>query len=202
MGSKDKGPGETSAQRAASDVAMQRVTRWRTTLAPLLQVAAKKIDAIGDPNSAATIRAKGMASNDSDVAFAGANQRQEAEAASAGQFGQSRQKLGLTGLGRDQSVSTGLNQSRVNSGLQDARVGGLSQIVAMGQGQEARAAMGLEQVGQMSAQQANADAEIAANRRAGYAQLAGQSAGLAIGAYGGKKPDNPGWEQFRTATYG
>lgn len=185
MNDNEKQP-ETGAERANADVARERIQRWRTKIAPLQYTAAQRLDASGAPNSAERTIAQGLATTDSNAAFANAGQR--SLAANAGQFGQASQKLGIARMGNDQALSRGLGTVRTNQAVDDARISGLNQVMAMGQGQAAQAASNLGQAAAMSGQQAAADAELSAQKDAGYALLAGQMGGFALGAASGRKP--------------
>lgn len=187
MGKKD-GVEETSQQRAFAEVAKAKVADARNRWAPLQRLSAARIDASGAPDSYERRAATGKAVADTNVAFAGAQQQAEKQAAANGSFGSSAMKLGATDLGLDQATSTGLGAVRADMAVDQARIGGLNNVVAIGQGKEAGAISDMGAAAARSGQIAAADAEEALQRQIGTAALVGKAAGIGAGMYATQRP--------------
>lgn len=185
---KKQGVEETSQQRAFAEIAKAKVEDARNRWAPLARLSASRIDASGAPNSAERRAAAGKIVADTNVAFAGARQAAERRAAADGTFGQAAMKLGATDMGDAQATSTGLGEVRADLGVDQARIGGLNSVVALGQGKEAGAISDMGAAAARSGQIAAADAEEALQRRIGNAALVGKVAGIGAGAYATRQP--------------
>ena len=184
------GPQETAADIALAQVAKEKMATFRTKWAPLQRKQAAQVDAMGAADSTERRQARGMATADTDVAFAGAGDKALQASSASGNVGSAGQKLGIASMGNDQASSVGLNVNQADLGVDSARVGGLASVVMQGQGKEALALQGLESQAQMARQVANENAQAALERDAGYASLAGQAAGVAAGSLFG--PSNSG----------
>lgn len=171
---------ETAAQRALADVARQQVedveARWR----PVQTRLAKGIVEEGQADSFTRRRADTMAKVDTGVAFAGAREKVNEQAAAAGELGTSAHKLALTGMAEDQATSSGLSAVAADQAVTDQTVQGLGAVTAIGRGEKATAINGLAQAANLSGQQASADAEASLQRRMGTAQVLGKAAGLGL----------------------
>lgn len=179
--SKSSEQGETSAQRAFTDVAKARFADARNRWQPVQQQVAAKIDASGAKGSFARQHATGQASTDNAAAFSDAGLKAEAAAGASGEFGNAGNKLAITGMGDDQATSRGLGEVRANQSVDDARISGLETVTALGRGQQATATNGMAQAAAISGQQAAADADLSLSRKMGYGQLAGKAIGAAAG---------------------
>jgi hypothetical protein len=105
--------------------------------------------------------------------------------------------MATSGLSDDAAKSTGMGLTISDQQMNDAYVEGLAALTSLGQGQRAQVgdAMGLQ--ARQSAQQAQTDASIALENRAGNAELIGQFAGYGLqqGLKGQKGA--PGTPQYR-----
>ena len=182
---------ETPQQKALADVGRQVIADFQRRWAPVIQSNAKQIVAAGLSDSRERRRADTMAKLDTNVAFAGAQDKIDAQAAAAGDFGSSRHKLATTGLNTDQATSSGLAAVGADQVADDALVSGLGAVSALGRGQRAQAIQGLSTVASMSGQKGQSDAQIALQRRMGDAQLVGQAVGLGAGYALGEPAQTP-----------
>lgn len=184
---KEKEQKETEQERALADVARQQLAdfsaRWRPQQARLAQGI---VDA-ARPGSWESRRADTMAKADTGAAFAGAREKLTTAAAAGGQAGTTKHKLGLAGLDTDQATSSGMATVAADQAGDDAYVGGLQAVTALGRGEKATAVEGMSRAAGLSAAQARADAELSFQKRAGTAQLAGQVAGIGAGLYTGQR---------------
>lgn len=179
---------ETAQERALAEVARAKVTRFRQVWAPQQRKAAAHAEDMGAADSIERRQAKGQAVTDTDAAFAQAQLGQNKAAAASGNVGSSGQKLGITTMADDQATSTGLMATQVDQNVDAASIGGMHNVVQMGQGKEALALGGMQAQAGMAAAVAADDAKASLERDMGYASLLGRGAGLAAGAYAPKKP--------------
>lgn len=177
------GPEETAADRAVAEVAAAKLKDFRQRWAPQQAKMRTQVDAMGAADSVERRGARGAALADTDVAFADVNQKALQTNASAGNLGSSGQKLGMTTMGDKQATSAGLTLNQVDLGVDQAHKAGLLNVVALGQGKEARALQGLESQAVMARQVANEDATQALEQDMGNAALAGKVAGTALGSF-------------------
>lgn len=173
---------ETAAQRALVDVARQQVEDFETRWRPVQTRLAQGIVEEGQADSFTRRRADTMAKVDTGVAFAGAREKANEQAADAGQFGTGAHKLALTGMAEDQATSSGLSAVAADQAVTDQTIQGLGAVTAMGRGEKATAMNGLAQAADMSGRQAAADAQASFDRRMGTAQVLGKAAGFGLGA--------------------
>jgi hypothetical protein len=178
------GPEETAADRALAEVSAAKVKDFRQRWAPQQAKLRTQIDAMGADGSLERRTARGAATTDTDVAFANVNHKALQANASSGNLGSAGQKLGLTTMGDDQATSVGLSANQADLGVDQAHKAGLMQVVAQGQGKEARAIQGLEAQAQMARAVANQDAAQSLERDMGTAAMAGKVAGMAAGSFG------------------
>lgn len=184
-------PQETAKDRALADVAKAKVADWRQRMRPLQQMQAKRIDEMGGEDSVERHQARAMATTDADAAFAQANQQAQRQVSLSGNTGQSSDKLGVTTRANDQASSVGSTTAQTDMNVDAARIGGLSNVVALGQGREANALNAMAADAGMARQMAAADAEASLARDASTAALLSKGAGMAAGAYMTRKPEAP-----------
>ena len=100
-------------------------------------------------------------------------------------------KSNLSKLDRAKSTTKADNMNQAQVGQQNRYVGGISNIVRMGQGQETEAVQGYGDLASNSGRKANNDAGIALNNRRDNQQIAGAVVGAGT-RYGLRYIDNNG----------
>jgi hypothetical protein len=182
MGGGDDGKvQETAQERALAQHARDSYTDWKQRWLPLQKQLARSITAAGDENSPQRGLAAGKASTDTAIQFADAGSKLEKQLTATGAgLNSGRAVMATTGLGDDAAKSTGMGLTISDQQMNDAYVEGLAALTSIGQGQRAQVgdAMGLQ--ARQSAQQAQTDASIALENRAGNAELVGQFAGYGL----------------------
>jgi hypothetical protein len=186
MAGKDTGKTqETEAERAFAEVAQQRIADYKQRWAPLIDRAKQLTTDMGKEGSVARQQAAGATNLANQDQFARANEQVDTANRNSGiRASSARAKLGTTELADSQAMSAGIGAMQADQAVDDAYTQGLAQIAALGRGQALQAVSGMGAAAGMAGQQASFDAERAANRRAGNAQLAGTVAGAGIGAAG------------------
>lgn len=174
---------ESEAERALASVAMQEMDRFETVWRPQQQRVAQQVVADAAPGSFARRRAETMVRADTSAAFAGARENLGKTAAARGEFGSSRHKLGLAGIGDDQAVSSGTGAVAADQAADTSMVAGLGTVTALGRGEKATAMAGMADAARIGAAQARSDAERSFQSRAGNARLAAQVGGIGAGLY-------------------
>lgn len=174
---------ETEAERALADVAKAKIADYKQRWLPLQMRMAEQIQSMGKAGSEERRRATGAAAADTNVAFGRAGEKLAEEQAARGiNAGSSRFKLAQANLASDQARSRGMGREVAEQSIDDAYVGGLQKIMALGRGQEAAASQGLVQSAGLAADTAARDAYASAAERAGNYELGGLAAGGALGA--------------------
>jgi len=212
MKSKKQTIKETPQQKAMAEVASAQLADYKARWLPVQKALAQNIQQAGAAGSAERKAAAGRASTDSAVQFGQAKEQVEAKVAqTSGGIGSSKSKMAMAGLGDDEATSRGLGFVAADQAIDQAYLEGLGQLAAIGKGERGGAMRGMASIAASSGRQAQADAEIAATRRAGNAQLIGQVAGMgmsaaASGAFGNSgswgAPDMPGDQPTSLPTWG
>lgn len=178
---------ETSQQRAAAAHAMNLFKDYQKRWLPVQKQLATQIQATGAEDSAARKGATGRASTDTAMQFAQAQGALEKALSNNGaNVNSSRAKLAVSGMGEDAAKAKGMGAMIADQQIDDAYTQGLTALTSIGRGERAQVGTGLADQATSSARTAAADAEASAAQRAGYAQLAGQAAGM--GLYGALQP--------------
>lgn len=181
MGKKADDPKETPQQRAFAEVAMAQMADYRKRWLPLQRQLAEDVKSAGKADSFERRQAAGKVATDNAVRFGEAKGAVESAMTGAGAGpGSSKFKLGVTGMGQDEAQSRGLGFVAADQAIDDAYLEGLGAIAAMGKGERTGAVRGMGDIAAMSGRQAAQDAEMAASKRAGNAQLVGQVAGFGM----------------------
>lgn len=183
----------TSQQRVNLDIANQQIQDWRTRWAPMLKTFAKNTEAAFAPGSSARQHATSLAGADTSMRFAQAGQKLTKAAAAGGGFGSAGHKLGITGMGDDLATSAGFSSVQADQAVDDSFVAGEKAVTALARGEKADTINALGRSANISAQQAEADANSSLNERAGFAGLASKMVGTGAGLWlGGGSGVNAG----------
>lgn len=174
---------ETPQQRAAVDHAVQLMADYKKRWLPVQQQLAGKIQAMGEPGSAAEKMAEGKASTDTAIQFAQAQGALEKSLSNHGAgVGSSRSNLAIAGLGNDVAKSTGLSKMIADEQIDDAYTQGLGALMASGRGQRASVGNSLGRQAAQSGAQARQDAQLAMQDHMGDMAMVGQAAGYGLQA--------------------
>lgn len=191
-----KGSGDvqmTSQQRANLDIANQQIQDWRTRWSPVLKTFAKNTEAAFAPDSRERRHATSLAGADTSMRFAQAGEKLTKAAAATGSLGSARQKLGITGMGDDQATSAGFGAVQADQAVDDSYIAGEKAVTSLARGEKADTINALGRSANISAQQAEADANASLNERAGFAGLASKMVGTGAGLWlGGGSGVNAG----------
>lgn len=171
---------ETSQQRELATYAAQQYADYKQRWLPVQQNLAAQIQAMGKPDSSVRMRAEGRSSTDTAAKFDQAQGALEKTLANNVNLGSSRAKLAITGLGEDAAKSRGLGITMADQQVDDAYTEALSSLAATGRGERQAVGNSLTRQASTSAQQAEVDAEMALQNRAGNAKVAGQALGLGL----------------------
>jgi hypothetical protein len=208
MGKPSSEPKETPQQRAFAEVAKAQMADYRKRWLPLQRKLAEDVKDAGAVDSFERRQAAGKAATDSAIRFGEAKGKVESVLSDAGGAASSKFKLGVTGLGQDEAQSRGMGMVATDQAIDDSYLEGLGMIAAMGRGERQGALQGMGDVAAMSGRAAAQDAELAAQRRAGNAQLVGQVAGFGLaGGFNGLGGRAPSMASFSASpgsgvTYG
>lgn len=175
----------TAAEQAQAEIGAQQMADWQQRWAPIIKDFSAQTLKDAAPDSYARRHASSMAGADTAVGFARAQDAALRAQSQQGLAGSAKQKLALAGLTQDQATSGAFGQVAADQAVDDATTQGLGTVAAIGAGQKATAMQGINQTAQMSAQQAQADADAALANRAGNAQLAGTVIGAGLGLWQG-----------------
>lgn len=182
MGKKDKGVQETPQQAAMVQRAQAQMADYKARWLPLQQRMAKQVEELGANDSPTRQRAQGRATTETTARFAKAGGAMEkALTASGAGPGSSRFNLAVTGMANDQAASRGSGMFAADQAIDDAYIQGLGNLAAVGRGEKAMANQGLVNSAMMSGRQAAQDADLSMQEQMGYAQTAGQVAGVGMG---------------------
>lgn len=178
--------GETEAERAMAQVAVEKLRDYKLRWAPLIERTAETVKGMapGDPNSTERVSARGRAATETTAQFGRAGDRAEAGMENRGVGASSSAfRLGKVNLGTDEAKSRGLAVAGSEQAVDQAYVEGLTDLMNLGHGKESAASGGLERSAALAARQAEADADASAANRAGNARLVGTGAGMGFGLY-------------------
>lgn len=173
---------ETEYEKAAAEVANKE---WQIYLDELSPYEDNFIERVGNFNSDSNMA---NAKSDADTSYNSAYsdmREQTANNMAASGIDPSSAKFKETqaDITTVQAVKQADTANRAQSAEQDKYVAGLSDVTAMGMGQKATALSGLNEVAQMSANEAATDAENDFNVRSANLQLAGAAAGAGLRSY-------------------
>lgn len=176
---------ETAAQRAAAEVARKQ---WDLYQTDFKQFEDNFIERIGTFNSAANMADSKQAA---DVGYAKAfSKNREAVSKSLAASGvapdSGKYQDALADMTTEQAVAQSDTINRAQSSEQDKYLAGLSDVTAIGMGQQTGALAGMGDVANASLSKATADAKSDFNRRASNLQLAGTVAGVGLRSYAGQ----------------
>lgn len=182
MGGRRDKPKETESQKAAAEIANKQWGIYQSNLEPFEDTFIQRVDAFNSSQN--------MDKGEQDVAV---NHNQE--------FGKAREGLSqsLTSTGidpssgkyqsamnqrtQDQALTQADTTNRVQSTEQDKYLAGLSDVVAMGDGQKGGALAGISDTANSSLRKSIADAQTSFNEHAAMANTVGTVAGAGV-AYG------------------
>lgn len=173
---------DTPEQKQLAAVAAEKWNYAQENLAPLEDAYMQQVGGMTSDGNMSYIRGRTMQS------------QQQAAGEMGQQVGGQLQRAGIDpSSGRYQGEMTGLNLDVAQSGgettgraqfeQESQQIGGLQNIVAIGQGEAGRAQQGLGQIAGQSAADARQSAASQFNRRSANLQLLGQAAGAAT-SYG------------------
>lgn len=192
MAGKDSGVKETPQQAAMVQRATAEIRDYETRWLPLQKQVATQVMQMGAENSAERNRAKGRAAVEAQAKFGQAQGVIEKALTNSGRGpGSSAFKLGTTGLASDLGASKGAGLATADAAIDDAYIQGLGALTAIGRGEKAEAMRGESQLAAMSGRQAAADADAAAQARAGNMNLAGTIAGYGLASTMQRDPMPP-----------
>lgn len=172
---------QSPADRERQAIASQILGDWQQRWAPVLKNFSDDTIKALMPDSAERKRATAMAGTDVAAGASAVQQRALEQAGQSGALGSARQKLAVTGIGDTQATQTALARTDADQAVTDAGVSGLQTVVGQGQGIKSAAVQGFNRNAEFGEAQARADAAQDQARRAGYAQIAGSLAGMALG---------------------
>lgn len=174
---------ETAAEKAVSDLAMNRFRDYKQRWAPMQLRLAETIKSMGKEGSFERERLKSAQAADATVAFDKAGDQVAQRDTAAGiNRNSSAAKLRQQGLRTDRAASVGIGGAISDQMIDDAYIGGLDALMRMGRGQEAGAVRGMGQSAQIAAGIAQNDAALAADQRAGNFEAAGTAIGIGAGS--------------------
>lgn len=183
--------GETQAEQALAQVAQAKFKDYKLRWEPLIQRTAETVTGLKDENAPARQLARGSAATETNAQFGRAEAGAEAGLENRGVGASSSAfRLGKVNLGTDQAKSRGLAVAGADQAVDQAYVEGLTDLMNLGHGKEANATGALEREAQISARQAEADAQASSANRAGNARAIGTVAGTGLGYYRGT-PNSP-----------
>lgn len=177
---------DTEDQKALADIALDRFQRYQSLYVPAEN---RFIDQVQSYDSEARMnQAAGAAVGNVQQAFSEGFQDQRADMAAqninpaSGMYQQA-----VSDFGNNMMFAQADNVNRSEQSIQDAKLTGLQNVVAMGQGVAGNAIQGLSDAAGYSAQDAQRRAENSFNRRMGNQYIGGMALGGAVGfqQYGG-----------------
>jgi hypothetical protein len=181
MAGKSDGVKETPQQAAMVQRATAEMADYKARWLPLQQRMAQQVQDLAADDSSDRKLAKGRAAVEAQAKFGQAQGAVEKSLSNSGRGpGSAAFGLGVTGLASDLAASKGAGMAAADAAIDDAYVAGLGALTAIGRGEKAEALKGQSQLAAMSGRQAAADAEAAAEARAGNMQLAGTVAGYGL----------------------
>ncbi|MEZ8965481.1 hypothetical protein AB6E53_02220 [Vibrio breoganii] len=176
MGGSDNEIKETSAEKASAQVAKDQWALYENELKPFEENFIQRVqsldsqqaknagkDAVSVGNNRAFSEAKGAVAD--QMTSAGVDP-------SSGKF-----QTAIQEVGADQAISQGDTMNRMETSIQDRKMAGLSDVVAMGDGEKGEAMSGMDAVASSSLRKATSDAYNSFNRSSANGQLAGAVVG-------------------------
>lgn len=174
---------QSPADRERQSIATQILGDWEQRYAPVIKNFSDDIIKALLPDSAKRKRAMSMAGTDVAAQASGAQQSALEQAGQTRTLNSAKQKLAITGTGDAQATKTALVRNDANQAVTDAGVAGQQAVVAQGQRIKNAAVTGFNRNAEYGEAQARADAAQDQARRAGYAQVGGSLAGMALGTW-------------------
>jgi hypothetical protein len=185
---KDPKVRETKQEVALAEVAEKKWQYYKDTFRPLEDEYMKQV---GDMDSdGARQFATGTAASATTAAFGDAHKRMESSLQDQGVNPNSgKYKTSVMGLADAEAMSSADNKSRALTSQEDAYVGGLTNVSAIGRGQSTTAQAGLSDLARSSSTKAASDAGNAYNNRASLINAAGSVFGAGAEKYYESMPD-------------
>jgi hypothetical protein len=172
---------ESPQERALAQVAHERLADYKTRWQPLQQRTAEVVQSMGKADSWERRQATGKAASDTEQAFGAAEEKADAADMNQGiGAGSSAFRLGQTDMAADKGRARGLVVESGEQAIDDAYIGGLQQLMAIGRGQSTQAARGLGASALIGSRHAEGEAQLAASRRSGQRHTAGVLVGGAM----------------------
>lgn len=180
---------ETREERALAEVAQKKWTYYKDNYQPLENEYMRKVDA--QDTDGARDFATGMAASATTAEFGGAAKEVASGMAEHGINPNSgKAKFTMSGLSDAQAGASSEAKAQALNSQDDAYVGGLSNVVAIGNNKSTTATAGLSELAQTASAKAANDAQNSFNNRAARLSAIGSVAG-AVG-YGMTRPPPPG----------
>lgn len=168
---------ETSYQKAEADVANSMWNDYQTNLKQYEDQFIGKVDDLNDESNYTKLA--GDAATQTTSAFNNTQNKAAADLNSSGVDPTSgKYKATLGDIAKAQTTSQIDTTTKAQNSQQDKYTSGLSDVVAMGSGQQSDALSGYSSLAQESGNKAISDAETAYNNRAGTLTTLGQAAGM------------------------
>lgn len=168
---------ETEQERALAEVASEQWGRYKEVVIPAREAFFKRVDDSG--TEPANKFARGAAASATTAKYGGLGLATPA----AKQFG----------LAMARAKDTTSNTQGASLSQEDMHVGGLQDVVAMGQGEATQASAGLSDLAVQASQKATMDATNQYNHRAGNMAAAGTLIGAGVQANMGSKKSGLSW---------
>lgn len=184
---------ETAAQRQQAQIHLERWNDFKTRIRPQIKMFSAETERMALPDSSARKEATAMATADTSAKFAGAQEKALTAETQAGGFGSARQKLGMVGMGDDLATSSGTAAVAADRAVDQAYVQRTSAVAGMGRGEKAQALDGFGTLANISARQAENDAQASLDDRAGNLGLAAKTVGIGLGGWM-SQPNSPASE--------
>lgn len=175
---------ETSAEKAQASVAADQWSYYQSNLKQYEDLFMDKVDSLN--NESNYTKVAGDAATQTSSAFGQAREQAATTMASSGVDPTSgKYQSTMKSLTNDQIASQNDTVNRAQNSQADKYTAGLSDVVAIGSGQEADALSGYSSLASSSAAKAASDAESAFNSHSALTNGLGTAAGL-YAAYGSK----------------
>lgn len=185
MGSKQGDVGQTPQQAELLKIAQFQSNRFQQTELPAIKQFGQQITSAHAPGSFERTRSLAGVAGDTAAAFGQARQQANQVAASRGELGSGRNKLGLVDMGADQATTAGFGAVSANQGAEDRYASGLGRMASIGRGQQATAINSIQSQADISGRQAADAAQRSLQSSIGTAGLIGQGLGTAAGMWAG-----------------
>lgn len=168
---------ETEQERALAEVASEQWARYKEVGIPAREEFFKRVNDSG--TEPANTFARGAAAS--------------ATSAKYGELGLKTRPAGQFGLAMARARDAETNTMGASLSQEDMHVGGLQDVVSMGQGEATQARAGLSDLAQQASQKATMDATNQYNHRAGNMAAAGTLIGAGVQANMGSKRSGLNW---------